>query len=383
MILVVGTLLVPTNVPTKEICDAGGYSWINFLITRPGGRRRHRHVHAGPFHNDLTTGINAIWIGSTPEIIRTGNNSGPHPSRFAFGRGDVRRERPPRRLARDLHEMNTIAIDPAPMTENIDMSTPDKAGIAFRALCSLVFAIGLLAGLPGTASAQTGFCEGTIDFCNNAPDGNPWYDNAQPPVYGCFTDLIRFGWRPPGTATSSSDLPKSTSSRTWHRQPNPPNPAGRIRGGIHREARDMRVELLRKIGAHIQRPRRDVDHDPGPPGKPTPMINSWGLTATIWFDNVTGAPNPYGSGGRDNSKAVGIVTNYNPADKTGLFLGLFDAGNTESMRLMKFDASPDHPQGGHERISNNPTVLVFKSLAVHSILWSGMDVPRPIRLRTW
>ena len=64
-----------------------------------------------------------------------------------------------------------------------------------------------------------------------------------------------------------------------------------------------------------------------------PMTNCWGLTATVWYDNVTGAPNPRGTGGWNNSKAVGIVTNYNPANKTGLFLAMYDAGNTEVFAL--------------------------------------------------
>src|SRR5262249_52140108 len=36
MVLVVGTLVVPTNVPTDQICNASGYSWINFLDFRTG-----------------------------------------------------------------------------------------------------------------------------------------------------------------------------------------------------------------------------------------------------------------------------------------------------------------------------------------------------------
>ena len=79
MVLAVGTLVVPTNVPTQEICDAGGYSWINFLNFETGdsvgGSATHRR---DPFQrNDMTTGINAVWIGSTPSIIRTGNDSAP------------------------------------------------------------------------------------------------------------------------------------------------------------------------------------------------------------------------------------------------------------------------------------------------------------------
>jgi type IV pilus assembly protein PilY1 len=81
MVLAVGTLVVPTNVPTgssDQVCNASGYSWINFFDFKTG-----EAVGGNPttvamkFANDLTTGINAIWLGSTPEIIRTGNATGP------------------------------------------------------------------------------------------------------------------------------------------------------------------------------------------------------------------------------------------------------------------------------------------------------------------
>ena len=80
MSLVVGTLVVPTNVPTGEICDAGGFSWINYLDYATGlwvGGPTAPPDAGILFNNDLTTGINAVWIGRTPSIIRTGNNSAP------------------------------------------------------------------------------------------------------------------------------------------------------------------------------------------------------------------------------------------------------------------------------------------------------------------
>jgi type IV pilus assembly protein PilY1 len=79
MVLAVGTLVVPTNVPTQEICDAGGYSWINFLNYATGESVGGTDTSSAAvlFNSDMTTGINAIWIGRTPQIIRTGNNSAP------------------------------------------------------------------------------------------------------------------------------------------------------------------------------------------------------------------------------------------------------------------------------------------------------------------
>ena len=66
------------------------------------------------------------------------------------------------------------------------MSALDKAGMAFKVVCSLVFSIGMLAGLPGTASAQP--ATGTAHFCDAAT-----YDNASPQTAGSglFTDLRR------------------------------------------------------------------------------------------------------------------------------------------------------------------------------------------------
>ena len=53
----------------------------------------------------------------------------------------------------------------------------NKARMAFKVVCSLVFSVGMLAGLPGTASAQP--ATGTADFCDAAT-----YDNANPQTAG-------------------------------------------------------------------------------------------------------------------------------------------------------------------------------------------------------
>lgn len=265
--------------------------------------------------------------------------------------------------------MNAIAIDPARMTENIDMSTPQhKAGIAFRALCSLVFTMGLLTGLPGTAWGQTGFCEGTIDFCGNAPDGNPWYDNAQPPVYGCFTDVLHYGWRPDNVATVTFRPPEINVYKNMKSAANPggtnpwgdsatkPETCGLNVYGNSLKTSDNKAEMWITI---VQ-----------PPGKSTPMFNKWGLSATVWFDNVGSAPAPHGAGGWNNNKAVGIVTNYDPATKKGLFLALYDAGNTETLRLVQFDATPDATASPRTNMWN-PTVIASKNLAVGSVVSTG------------
>ena len=79
MILAVGTLVVPTNVPTQEICDAGGYSWINFLNYATGETVGGATTSTAGilFNADLTTGINAVWIGSTPRSFAPATASAP------------------------------------------------------------------------------------------------------------------------------------------------------------------------------------------------------------------------------------------------------------------------------------------------------------------
>jgi type IV pilus assembly protein PilY1 len=77
MLLAQGTLLVPTNVPTNGICEAGGYSWLNFLNYKTGSYVPGA-TSAGTWSgNDLTTGINLVWIKGQPVVIRTGSGTAP------------------------------------------------------------------------------------------------------------------------------------------------------------------------------------------------------------------------------------------------------------------------------------------------------------------
>jgi hypothetical protein len=287
--------------------------------------------------------------------------------------------------------MSAIAIERwlAPVTENIDMSTTGKARNTFRAVRSLVFAIGLLAGLPAQAVLT---CVGDIDFCDKASDGTPlWYDNANIQTKGCFTDVIRSGWRPSDATTVTPRAPEinvfqdmawadtTKSPLVYHSGTNPwgdslykPQQCGLNFYGDSLKTSDNHAEMWATIV--------------WPPGLPSPpVLDSWSLTATIWYDNVTGAPNPKGSGGWNNGKAVGIITNYDYTNRTGLFLGLFDAGNTESLRLMKFDVSPNasvtprlnmcDPQGGPPSSPGNNcpggSDIAFKALVPNSIKSTG------------
>jgi type IV pilus assembly protein PilY1 len=78
MILAQGTLLIPTNVPTQDGgCEAGGYSWMNFLNYATGSFVTGATNAAIWTGNDLTTGVNVVWIKGVPQVIRTGNNTPP------------------------------------------------------------------------------------------------------------------------------------------------------------------------------------------------------------------------------------------------------------------------------------------------------------------
>lgn len=77
MILVQGTLIVPTNVPTNGVCEAGGYSWMNFFDYRTGGYVSGSNSVGLWSGNDLTTGVNVVWIKGQPVLIRTGSGSAP------------------------------------------------------------------------------------------------------------------------------------------------------------------------------------------------------------------------------------------------------------------------------------------------------------------
>jgi hypothetical protein len=264
--------------------------------------------------------------------------------------------------------MNAIAIGmwcgPAPVTENIDMSTPDKAGITFKAICSLVFTIGLLAGLPGTAGAQV-FGGGVIDFCNDDPaTGKPYYDNATPQTFGSFTDLNHSGWRPPNPATVRPRPPQINMFRNMHTTTNPAgtNPWGDSVDKPDKCALNFYGDALYTSNNHAEMWITIL----AAPGSPPPMTGCWGLTATVWYDDVGKAPNPQGNGGWNNGKAVGIVTNFNPANSTGLFLGMFDSGNTERLDLLTFDASPNPPNN-----MINPVAVASTALKVNSVISTG------------
>ena len=124
--------------------------------------------------------------------------------------------------------MNTIAIDPARMTENIDMSTPDteresRSGPSARWSSRS----GCWPACPGPRRRRPAFARATSISATTPPTATPWYDNAQPPVYGCFTDVLHSGWRPSNMTTVTFRPPEINIYQNMNSTTaNPPNPAG-------------------------------------------------------------------------------------------------------------------------------------------------------------
>jgi len=73
-ILQLGTLVVPSNVPSKESCTAGGFGWVNFLDFRTGGQVQNG-LSDTPVSvriaGSLVVGINVVKIGNTVKTIVT------------------------------------------------------------------------------------------------------------------------------------------------------------------------------------------------------------------------------------------------------------------------------------------------------------------------
>ena len=167
------------------------------------------------------------------------------------------------------------------------MSALDKAGMAIKVVCSLVFSVGMLAGLPGTASAQP--ATGTADFCDPAT-----YDNTNP--------------QPAGPACS---------------------PTFAVDGGINLDAANCVLNITGSTGSAGDMWITLL----GTPGNPTPPTFSCVfMSAPVVIHRF------------DNRKAIGFVTNVqpgvDPGTGTGLFLGLYDNGNTDALTLSTFDEAP-------------------------------------------
>ena len=73
-ILQLGTLVVPSNIPSTESCTAGGFGWINFLDFRTGGTVLNGATDTPVsvrIAGSLVVGINVVKIGNTVKTIVT------------------------------------------------------------------------------------------------------------------------------------------------------------------------------------------------------------------------------------------------------------------------------------------------------------------------
>jgi hypothetical protein len=173
------------------------------------------------------------------------------------------------------------------------MNTLRKRRFALKVVYSSLFSAGMLV-LPGTAGAAIPI-PGSVNFCA-AYKG---YDNALVPVpgqsTGRFTDLRR-----------GNDI-------NAHHFAAPPNDYCQLNlTGSTGSAGDMWITML--------------DSPDGAEG-PAPTFFCPGVKAEVLIKRF------------DNRKAVGFVTHYDPATGKGLFLGLYDNGNTDALTLSTFNAT--------------------------------------------
>ena len=173
-----------------------------------------------------------------------------------------------------------------------------KARIAMNVVGSLVFSVGMLGLLAGTARANP---VGNPTFCDPATTVNPLntgYDNTDPQPHGLNG---RGAW---------ADLRHGSQIFAVY-DANPANCLLELIGSVG-SAGDMWITLL----------------DPPYYLQTEPIL---GCPTNI---NAEVRIKKY-----DNRKAVGFVTNYDAASGKGLFLGLYDNGNTDALTLSTFEAN--------------------------------------------
>jgi hypothetical protein len=153
------------------------------------------------------------------------------------------------------------------------MRSRDKAWTGVGVLWSAVFSVAMLAGLAGTANAiPTTVCG---------------YDNSEGQPNGVWTDVRR-----------GSDINMVDTLA---------DPCTLNLTGSTGSAGGLWITL-----------RRESD------GGPIDTWQCWAMSASILIKRF------------DNRKAVGFVTNYDVATKTGLFFGVYDNGNTDAITISKF-----------------------------------------------
>lgn len=82
--LVVGTLIVPTIVPSSTVCSPGGYGWLNFFDYETGWPVRDNtpagsiNVNVSVKYDSTIVGVNVVYIGGHPVVeVVTSNNPTP------------------------------------------------------------------------------------------------------------------------------------------------------------------------------------------------------------------------------------------------------------------------------------------------------------------
>jgi hypothetical protein len=155
------------------------------------------------------------------------------------------------------------------------MRTFKGAGLLFLSVAMLIISAGVLEA--GGISPS-----GSVDFCNQfSYDNNPGTQ-----VFGNFTDIRR-------NADINLDYPNCRLDFT----------------GFANNASDMWITLLRQPCCGIQ---------------PFGSVEVEGNIVIHTFNN---------------RKGIGWVALYSNSTKRGLFLGVFDNGNTDGLTLMTFDSS--------------------------------------------
>ena len=65
--LVLGTLLVPTTVPTSSACQPAGYGWLSFLDYRSGLSVKNDNIVSQMFDSPVV-GFNVVYIDGKPKV---------------------------------------------------------------------------------------------------------------------------------------------------------------------------------------------------------------------------------------------------------------------------------------------------------------------------
>lgn len=81
--LVLGTLLVPTTVPSSTVCEPGGHGWLNYLDYRTGSAHvNSANGYVSTYTNSPIVGINVFYLPSGKVIASVVTSDNPTPTRI-------------------------------------------------------------------------------------------------------------------------------------------------------------------------------------------------------------------------------------------------------------------------------------------------------------